>query len=357
MKKNILLMMPDNPIKPYGGEGVKWAKIIDGLKDEYYFYVIGMNHDLLDNGTRIVESENYTYYSTYYVENISDSSKISTEISTFISEIDFVICVDTFHYQLMYYIINKYNLPFGYCFDGTFVDFKNKDFFIRDEYKFLISCSDYSPIVEYLDLDKNDITIIHNGIDFNDFDNLKKIDLPGSHTNKILFVGRPSAKEKNFGSLCMCKMPLDTDLVVVGKCKNDYYDKYIYGRLHCNNNIINVGYISGVDRFNYMYSADAVIVPSITEPFGIVCLEALYCGTRLITTLPDGMRSWLPEEYIIKSDPDTYSLERAMKSVVYDKVTPISGKDFVKNFSIEKMILKYREILNEHINKNLCKNT
>ena len=53
------------------------------------------------------------------------------------------------------------------------------------------------------------------------------------------------------------------------------------------------------EKFQYLKSADAVIMPSIHEPFGIVALEALASGTILLCSIVDGLAEFINDTVAI----------------------------------------------------------
>jgi glycosyltransferase involved in cell wall biosynthesis len=78
----------------------------------------------------------------------------------------------------------------------------------------------------------------------------------------------------------------------------------------CAQNNQNVHYVGGKyddEKFYFLKSADAVIMPSIHEPFGIVALEALASGCVLLSSVVDGLAEFLDDTVCIPCgvSPDT----------------------------------------------------
>ena len=75
-----------------------------------------------------------------------------------------------------------------------------------------------------------------------------------------------------------------------------------------------VGPLYDNDKINWLKSLGAILIPSITEPFGIVALEALLCGAIPITTAVDGLKDILDSDTAIiignTYDEIKYGIER-----------------------------------------------
>ena len=61
---------------------------------------------------------------------------------------------------------------------------------------------------------------------------------------------------------------------------------------------------------------DAVLFPSLHEPFGIVGLEIMASKVPMITTLVGGIRSYASEDVCIKCEPTVESLEEAVHKLL-----------------------------------------
>jgi 1,4-alpha-glucan branching enzyme len=155
--------------------------------------------------------------------------------------------------------------------------------------------------------------VITNGVPFTYIKNLKVPDnfkLPGrSLAKKLVFIGRLTLS-KNVMNVLQAKLPDNVDLIVIGS-ETQGAEKLVVGAVYeCAQNNQNVHYVGGKyddEKFYFLKSADAVIMPSIHEPFGIVALEALASGCVLLSSVVDGLAEFLDDTVCIPCgvSPDT----------------------------------------------------
>jgi glycosyltransferase involved in cell wall biosynthesis len=162
--------------------------------------------------------------------------------------------------------------------------------------------------------------VIPHGIHLEEIQSIpfKKIKLPGKHPTKLLYFGRIDIM-KNLGRLLDCKLPSEVDLIVMGGVSGS--DPKLYRRLENlvgqRDNLHRISYTSGDDKYNIIRAADAVIFPSIYEPFGLVGIETLACGTPLIASFVGGMNEYLDDESAIRMHGlDVASMEKAIQRLV-----------------------------------------
>jgi glycosyltransferase involved in cell wall biosynthesis len=187
-------------------------------------------------------------------------------------------------------------------------------------------------ILKFFDIPENKISVTYesypdyynhyiNGAEAKDL--LKKY---GIKDRFILFVGMIEPR-KNILSLLKAFVELDKeldlDLVVVGK-RGWYYkeiEKYIVDieKLRLRNSIIFTGYVPEKE-LKYFYKLALIFVyPSLYEGFGLPPLQAMACGTPVITS----DISSLPEvvgDAAVKINPDNLDdLVRSIKLVYEDQ--------------------------------------
>jgi glycosyltransferase involved in cell wall biosynthesis len=89
-------------------------------------------------------------------------------------------------------------------------------------------------------------------------------------TKTLLSVGRVS-KEKNLDAFCQLTDKYKKIVVGDGPYKEELERKYP--------NVIFVGYKFGAELANYYRQADCFVFTSKADTFGVVMIEAMYCGT------------------------------------------------------------------------------
>lgn len=137
----------------------------------------------------------------------------------------------------------------------------------------------------------------------------------------ILFVGN-IIKRKNVGLLIEAKKKLksDANLVIVGdgpllkqlkeKCEREILE----GKL---DNVFFTG--PRRDMENIMPSCDLLVLPSFTESFGLVLIEALSCGKPVIGSNVGGIKEIITEEVGLLIDPyDSQDLANAIDRTLGD---------------------------------------
>jgi glycosyltransferase involved in cell wall biosynthesis len=142
-----------------------------------------------------------------------------------------------------------------------------------------------------------------NGIDFDSWQATphEQIDLPGRPgAKKLCYIGR-YAEMKNIPGIIQSKIPDDVDLYFIGGPTGgqDEIFKLMHDFVENTPNAYYLGVKHGSDKINTLRAMDAVIVPSLHEPFGIVCLEALASGCTLLSSFKSGMGEYLTEEVAI----------------------------------------------------------
>ena len=133
----------------------------------------------------------------------------------------------------------------------------------------------------------------------------------------VLFIGN-IIKRKNVGSLINAKLYAKTDyqLVIVG---DGPLLKELKDRVKKEN-------ISGVtftgarnDVENIIPSCDLLVLPSFSESFGLVLIEALSCGKPVIGSDVGGIREIITPDVGILIDPnDTKEISRAIDELITD---------------------------------------
>jgi glycosyltransferase involved in cell wall biosynthesis len=133
------------------------------------------------------------------------------------------------------------------------------------------------------------IEVIYNAVRHEDF-------TPGRIKSKlgdkiVLFLGRITLQKGLDYFLEAAKLVLEKDksvkFVIVGK--GDQMYKMIERAVHLGimNNVYFVGFAPSIEEFYKM--ADVYVMPSVSEPFGIVALEAMTCGTPVIASKRSGV--------------------------------------------------------------------
>lgn len=112
-----------------------------------------------------------------------------------------------------------------------------------------------------------------------------------------------------------------------------------------------LGWCGGARKDKFFKSIDALIIPSLYEPFGYIALEAMQYGIPIISSCNGGLKEILGENYrylynpYLKDDFDRvmdYFINDDNK-IIKDQVAIL--KERLKNFTIEEMVKKYNTTL------------
>jgi N-acetyl-alpha-D-glucosaminyl L-malate synthase BshA len=144
-------------------------------------------------------------------------------------------------------------------------------------------------------------------------------------------------------------------LIIIGDGEERQALKHLVKQLHLEDRVIFVGKIPNEKVPNYMTIADIFVLPSLSEGFPIVTLEAMASGLPIIASRIGGM----PE--IVEDGVNGFLVEPANPRDIAEKVTFLlkdeelrgriskKNKEKIKNYSWEKIIEKLEEIFLEVI--------
>jgi len=177
--------------------------------------------------------------------------------------------------------------------------------------------------------------VIRHGIDLNDF-------IYSEKSKDYFFWMNRISPEKGLEDAIEAALRTNSSLIVSGPIRDqDYFERIL--RPHLGKNILYAGPLGLKEKVNYYQGAKAFLMPiKWEEPFGLVVVEAMACGTPVIAY----GRGAIPEIISDKSDgliikPDSIDgMVRAMKDV-----SSISRKSCRKKaeqkFSIDRMVDEY----------------
>jgi glycosyltransferase involved in cell wall biosynthesis len=103
--------------------------------------------------------------------------------------------------------------------------------------------------------------------------------------------------------------------------------------------------LGGVDearKASLLSNADLVVMPSRVEPFGIVGLEAVSYGRRLVATRVGGLQH-IMEPYAVLAEPDVGDIERAMRASLGGEPVPPTA-DFFERYSWKNIAARTLEV-------------
>ncbi|WP_432633915.1 glycosyltransferase family 4 protein, partial [Brachyspira sp.] len=155
------------------------------------------------------------------------------------------------------------------------------------EHFFVNSENTKNDFIEYLNIDKNKLTVIYSGVD-KKFENPLKEYYHKERLNNIIFVSGED-RRKNAQGLIRAfaiaynskNIPIDSKLYICCKAGAGYSNFLKSTMRKCNikNRVIITGFISDEDMINLISNSKASFFPSFYEGLGLPILESYACST------------------------------------------------------------------------------
>ena len=231
-----------------------------------------------------------------------------------------------------------------------------------------VSSSEKKRILNFFKLPDDRVSVVYNGVSLNfkpvtDQTVLSEIRSKYSLPEKfIFFLGNTDPKKNTKGALTAYAKYIrdnagDIPLVIV-----DYPEAELVRILQEINepeiiqHIQRLDYVKNTDLPGIYSIASLFLYPSFRESFGIPILEAMACGTPVITSNVFSMPEIAGEAALLVDPTNPDDMAQAIHKMLTDKalqqVLKEKGFEQVKKFSWEKMAQDYIEIYKEVITKN-----
>lgn len=161
----------------------------------------------------------------------------------------------------------------------------------------------------------------------------------------VLYVGRLQAR-KNLARLVesyarLRKAGLEHKLVLVGKV--DSLFQPVAARIHelkLENDVKLLGFVDDEDLPSLYNAAEVFVYPSLYEGFGLPLLEAMACGTPVITTRGSSLAEVAGDACLLVEPLDESSIAGALQRILEDRALrqrlSLAGLNRSRNFSFEK---------------------
>lgn len=169
----------------------------------------------------------------------------------------------------------------------------------------VIAVSEYTKkmVSHYYSVPEKKISVVHNGVDSLEFaaSDIRRV-FPNDKI--VLFVGRLTFQKGVEYFLRAAKRVLvrhpNTVFVVAGH--GDMYERLIMESAYLDiaHRVVFTGFLSGDKLRSVYHMADVFVMPSVSEPYGIVALEALAAGTPTIISRQSGVAETV--EHVFKVD-------------------------------------------------------
>ena len=244
--------------------------------------------------------------------------------------------------------------------------------FSRENFRKIVAVSNQvkKELVSNYRVTEKDIEVIYNGVDIDAFnpDNREKY-LPvirkkfniKSHEKVILFLGTGFERKgliflmrafATLGTACP-----DVRLLVVGK--DNAIKKYVQhaGHLQIADRIVFTGRQSDVKMF--YAAADIFVFPTLYEPFGNGCLEAMASGLPVITSRINGVSGIMEgmEHLLLENPTDVEELAGKVRLLLADEAErarlSIAARKIAERYTIshnaQRFVSLYQDILERRV--------
>lgn len=370
----ILLLNSDNLQDPIGGLGIVIQKLIKFWGPEHELDVIGFGGHDVKPAPNIhykvvrhfdVPNIQFTTYRSLFVQ----SSLIATALE-FDGDPDLIVgcdwntvCAarDIASFYEIPYIFWSHLSPSSYCVQDDFnnlirieealelqgIDLADKILHVSESY------SKRFPFNLYQDK----VHIIRNGVELDEFSYKGKNPYPYKDKFNVLFLGRPT-KQKGIYPLIELELPENVTLnFALANSKGlASVENLADIQKKCDDNPAQFSYlgdIRGKVKSNYLNHADALIIPSLSEPFGLVGLEGLASKTIVISSMVEGLGDFLKENVAIKCVPTKEGILEAIKqaqslSVEERAIRIEKGYEIAKQHAWEKIVPQLKKFFVEN---------
>ncbi|MFN3187986.1 MAG: glycosyltransferase family 4 protein [Candidatus Paceibacteria bacterium] len=242
--------------------------------------------------------------------------------------------------------------------DPSMYDIEREAFAMADS---IVTVSEFTKniVVEKYGADTKKVTVVHNGCDIHEpirhEPTLTELKAQGKKI--VLYLGRITIQKgvDNFVRAARRVVDVDPNIVFVIAGWGDMTQQIIQqiGALNLSGHVLFAGALWDDDRDRMYQSADLVVMPSVSEPFGLVPLEALQHGTPSIISKQSGVAEVL--SHVLKVDfwdvDDMANkiiatlrydaLRMQMKNYGQEELKKLSWKE-----ASHKILLLYRRMLN-----------
>lgn len=169
----------------------------------------------------------------------------------------------------------------------------------------IVAVSDYTKrlIVNKYGIDTDKIEVVHNGVDPNPEFHSQSLDHFLANRPVVVFVGRLTIQKGPEYFLSVAKRVLQQhkNAVFVLAGHGDMYESLLVSSAFqgLSSSVLFAGFLRGKEKQMLYQRSDVFVMPSVSEPFGIVALEAALAKTPVIASKNSGVVEVLPHAHAI----------------------------------------------------------
>jgi len=263
------------------------------------------------------------------------------------------------------YSITKPKIFHCHCLNMTYQlykrNFVSRYLFAKTAGMYVAVSNWLAGLLQNLDIPSHRIRVVHNGIDIAKFHPQSGI----KSSDTVLFVGRITPVKGLLTVLkSLCYLKKHIDLVVIGPMYDSQYAKKITESARTvaaktGHSITFIGVQTQEELIRWYQKASILVLPSLSEPFGIVGLEALSCETPVVASSVGGIPEFVQNEKngMLVPPGDPIKMAEGIQYLLDNERIRVSlgeegRRSVMAKFSSEKMTKKllhlYEEIVCDH---------
>lgn len=215
----------------------------------------------------------------------------------------------------------------------------------------IVSVSNYTKqmVVDKYNIPEKKIEVVHNGVDTDEIStsDTEKIEMMQDLKKKgyklVLFLGRLTIQKNPDGFLRAAKEVLkyNKKVLFIFAGSGDMEGQLIEetAKLGLSDRVLFTGFVRGKEKDKLFRSADLFVMPSTSEPFGIVPLEALANGTPALISKQSGIAEILTHSLTVNFWDETEMANKILAVLEYDslkKSLTENGNKQMKEFTWKK---------------------
>lgn len=218
----------------------------------------------------------------------------------------------------------------------------------------IIAVSEYTKrkIVHHYKIPGNKISVVHNAVT----KEFKKVQTEhfSPDKKKVLFLGRITMQKGPEYFLYAAKkvLELEPETLFIMAGDGDMMGRMIHLAidLGIHQNVLFTGFLRGTDIDRAFQSANLFVIPSVSEPFGIVALESIKNGTPVLISKQSGASEVIPNMLKVDFWDVDEMANKMIAALRYEPMTDdlkyLSRRDLEK-LSWEKQGKKIKDIYQE----------
>lgn len=184
-----------------------------------------------------------------------------------------------------------------------------------------VSNSTKDALIRYLN--RADATVVFEGVDLQQFTHQSAEQVRATYhlSDYILCVGTLHTRKNHLRLIQAFERiapNISHKLLIIGKDGSNATQVHNYLREHPTNRVVHLGYVDDQSLVELYSGAAVLIMPSLWEGFGLPLLEAMACGTPVITSNTSALSEIAGEAAVLVDPTDVQDIADKLQQVLTD---------------------------------------